>query len=141
MGKALAVQVRVRGGECGCRFGCRTTGFAGRPEVLIDRVKVVMVHQGAGLDDPGIGRRAFGLRIAPFLSAVDPAFLLSLADEQYAFWLVELLALLLGKVVLALTLLEENQRITRNAVVLLSLANRSMEPILRVAKWMSHNLT
>jgi hypothetical protein len=129
VGKALAVQVRVRGGECGCRFGCRTTGFAGRPEVLIDTAKVVMVHQGSGLDDPGI--RAFGLRIAPFLRAIDPAFLLSLADEHHAFWLVELLALLLGKVVLALTLLEKNQRVTRNAVVLLSLANRSMEPILR----------
>jgi len=37
---------------------------------------------------------------------------------------LELLALLVGKVVLALTLLEENQR---NAVVLLSLANRSKE--------------
>jgi len=27
-GKALAIRIRVRGGECGYRFGCRTTGFA-----------------------------------------------------------------------------------------------------------------
>jgi len=67
-----------------------------------------MVHQGCGLDDPGIG--AFRLRIATFLGAINPAFLLSFADEDHTFWLVELLALLFGKVVLALPLLEENQR-------------------------------
>src|SRR6202049_2335094 len=61
-----------------------------------------MVHQGCGLDDPGIG--AFRLRIATFLGAINPAFLLSFADEDHTFWLVELLALLFGKVVLALPL-------------------------------------
>jgi len=139
VGKALAVQVRVRGGECGCRFGVQNHRVR-RPARSPHRYsKNSNGSPVGGLDDPGI--RAFGLRIAPFLSAIDPAFFLSLADQHHAFWLAELLALLLGKVVLALTLLEENQRITRNAVVLLSLANRSMEPILRVAKLLSHNLT
>src|SRR3984893_7967311 len=71
-----------------------------------------MVHQSGGLDDPGIS--TFGLRIAPFLGAINPAFLLGLADEHHAFCLLERLALLFGKVVLALSFLEGNQR---NSVV------------------------
>lgn len=71
-----------------------------------------MVHQGCGFDDPGIS--AFRLGVAPFLGAINPAFLLGLADEHHALWPLELLALLFGKVILALSLLEGNQR---NSVV------------------------
>jgi len=83
------------------------------PKVLIDAVEVVMIHEGGGLDDPGIG--AFCLRIAPFFGALDGAFLLGFADEDNAFPVAEVFALLFGKVVFALSFLKGDER---NPVVL-----------------------
>jgi hypothetical protein len=92
------------------------------PEVLIDAVEVVMVHRDRGLYDPGIS--ALRLRIATFLGAIDRAFFLGLADEYHTFPLVELLALLFGKVVFALSLLKGDQG---NLVVLGKVLKRADE--------------
>ena len=89
------------------------------PEVLIDAVEVVMIHQGGRLHDPGIS--AFCLRVVTFLGAINRTFLLRFADEPHRFGLVELLALLFGKVVLACPFWNTIRGI------LLSLANRLME--------------
>src|SRR5215472_3045639 len=67
-----------------------------------------MVHQGSGLDDPGIG--ALSPWIAAFLSAIDRAFLLGFADEDDAFSVAEVFALLFGKVVFALSFLKGDKR-------------------------------
>jgi hypothetical protein len=72
-----------------------------------------MVHQGCGLDDPGIS--AFRPRITTFLRAINRAFFLSFADEHDAFALLESFTLLFGKVVFALSLCKSNQS---NSVVL-----------------------
>jgi hypothetical protein len=78
-----------------------------------------MVHQDRGLYDPRIS--VLRLRIPTFLGAIDRAFFLSLADEHYAFPLLELFALLFGKVVFALPFSKGIRGIW------LSLAKRSIE--------------
>ena len=80
------------------------------------------VHQDRGLHDPRIS--ALRLRIATFLGTIYGAFLLGLADEYHAFPLVELFALLFGKVVFALSLLKGDQG---NPVVLGKALNRADE--------------
>src|SRR5215475_14023631 len=72
-----------------------------------------MVHQGGGFDDPGIG--ALSRCIAALLSAIDRAFLLGFANEDHAFPVAEVFALLFGEVIFALAFLKGDER---NPVVL-----------------------
>ena len=93
------------------------------PEVLIDAVEVVMVHRDTGLHDPRVS--AFCHRIATFLSAINRAFFLRLADEYDTLPLLEVFPLLFGKIIFSLPFLKRDQG---NLVVLGEVLNRADKP-------------
>jgi len=70
-----------------------------RPEVAVDGLDVVVVHHGAGADDPRI---APAVRRVPLLGPEHRGLLLSLADEHHAFGALEAPQALGHHVVLAL---------------------------------------
>ncbi len=53
-----------------------------RAEVAIHAVKIIVIHQCRGLDDPGVADSR--TRVPPLLGPVDSALFLRLADEQDA---------------------------------------------------------
>ena len=67
-----------------------------------------MIDHRRRAHNPGI--TLSGLWIPPTLGAEHASLFLSLADEHHAFWLVEVTQLLLHHVILALSLLEWDQR-------------------------------
>lgn len=79
-----------------------------RPEVLVDRVDVEVVHHRAGAHDPRVGRSRD--RVAAFLGAEHRGALLGPAHEQHPLAASEAGQMLPGDVVFALPLGEVDQR-------------------------------
>jgi len=77
-------------------------------EVPVHAVEVVMVDHGRGADDPGVGLARFGM--ATLLRPEDGSLLLGLAHEDDPLLALEVGQVLGRDVVLALALLEEDDR-------------------------------
>ena len=76
-------------------------------EVPVDAVEVVVVHEGGGRHDPGIGPARLG--VPPLLGSERGRLLLGLAHEEHPFVALKALQVLVGDVVLALALGEGDE--------------------------------
>jgi hypothetical protein len=77
-----------------------------RPEVSIQAVEVVMIHQRRRLHDPGVGLTGF--RVVPFLGAIYSALLLRFAHEDDTFGLSKSSTTLVGNIIFTLAFLERD---------------------------------
>src|SRR5437762_13540630 len=79
-----------------------------RAEVAVQAIPVVMIDHRRRSDNPRIALASF--RVSATLGAKHRSLLLRLADEYYAFRLVDATQLFLHHVVLPLSLLNRDQR-------------------------------
>jgi len=79
-----------------------------RPEVPIETVEIVVIHQSGRFHDPCVA--LMGSRVMPFLGAVDGALLLRLAHEDDSVALGELRLHPGCQLILALPFLESHHR-------------------------------